>query len=110
MKNIQIYDNIFPHTYKSKLYKDIIVRDYNIVWADTNIIEHRDKVFMYSLWDVSEFMQSNFLNNIKDKNLLKKINKRFPSKIVVNCSTFGDIYLPHTHNKKEVLLYPMNQV
>ena len=49
MKNIQIYDNIFSHSFKSKLYKDIIARDYNIGWADTNIIEHRDKVFMYSI-------------------------------------------------------------
>ena len=44
MKNIQIYDNVFPYSYTSKLYKDIIARDYNIGWADTNIIEHRDKV------------------------------------------------------------------
>ena len=46
IQNIQIYDNIFSYAYRSKLYKDIIARDYNIGWADTNIIEHRDKVFM----------------------------------------------------------------
>ena len=108
MKNIQIYDNIFSHSFKSKLYKDIIARNYNIGWADTNIIEHRDKVFMYSLWEIKEFVKSNFLTNIKDKNLLKKINKRLPSKIVVNCSTFGDVYIPHTHSNKEVLLYYVN--
>ena len=94
MKNIHMYDNIFSHSFKSKLYKDIITRNYNIGWADTNIIEHRDKVFMYSLWEIKEFVKSNFLTNIKDKNLLKKINKRLPSKIVVNCSTFGDVYIP----------------
>ena len=60
---IQIYDNVFPYNYRHKLYKDIISRDYNIGWADTNIIEHRDKVFMYSLWDIPEFIQSDFLKN-----------------------------------------------
>ena len=108
MKNIQIYDNIFSHSVKSKLYKDIIARNYNIGWADTNIIEHKDKVFMYSLWELKEFVKSNFLTNIKDENLLKKINKRLPSKIVVNCSTFCDVYIPHTHSDKEVLLYYVN--
>ena len=76
MKNIQIYDNVFPYSYTSKLYKDIIARDYNIGWADTNIIEHRDKVFMFSLWDIPEFIQSDFLENIKDKDLLKKKLKK----------------------------------
>ena len=64
IQNIQIYDNIFSYAYRSKLYKDIIARDYNIGWADTNIIEHRDKVFMYSSWDIPDFLKSDFYDFI----------------------------------------------
>ena len=107
-KDIEIYDDIFSYNFMSKMYRHVIEADYNIGWADTKIIEKQGKVFMYSLWELPDFIKSGFLANIKDEALMKKINKRFPSRCVINCGTFGDTYSPHTHNDKEVLLYYAN--
>ena len=107
-RDIKIYDNVFTYNFMSKLYRHAIEADYNIGWADTNIIENRGRVFMFSLWDLPDFIKSGFLDNIKNDDLLKKIKNRFPSRCVINCGTFGDIYHPHVHGDKEVLLYYVN--
>ncbi len=106
--DIEIYDNLFSYNYMSKLYDMVINSNYHIGWADTKIIENRDKVFMFSLWELTDFMKSEFLSNIKDESLLERIGNRLPSRCVINCGNFSDTYLPHTHNNKEVLLYYVN--
>jgi len=106
--DIQIYDNVFAYNFMSKIYREVISADYNIGWADTKIIENQGKVFMFSLWQLPDFIKFGFLDNIKNQKLLEKINKRFPSRCVINCGTFGDVYHPHVHNEKEVLLYYVN--
>ena len=105
---IQIYDNVFSHTFRTKLYEKIINADYNIGWADTKIIENSDKVFMYSLWNIEQCIKSGILSNIHNKDIVEKINKRLPTRCVVNCGTFSDVYIPHSHDNVDVFLYYAN--
>ena len=107
-RNIEIFDNVFSHSFRSKLYKDILDSDYNIGWEDTRVIQHRDKVFMYSHWDLAKCIKSGFLSNIENKELNEKIAERMPRRCVVNCGTLSDVYIPHSHAHTDVLLYYAN--
>lgn len=106
--NIIIYDSVFSHSLRTKLYEKVINSDYHIGWADTKIIENSDKVFMYSEWDAEKYIKSGLLSEIKNKDLLSKIDNRLPVKCIVNCGTFGDVYIPHSHYNQDVLLYYAN--
>ena len=92
--NIIVYDNVFSHSLRTKLYEKVINSAYHIGWADTKIIENSDKVFMYSEWDAEKYIKSGLLSGIESKELLSKIDNRLP----VNCIVYqggadDDLYI-----------------
>ena len=102
---IDVYDDIFSFTYKSKLYSKVVNSSFKIGWLDTENIEDRDKVFMYSSMNSRK---REIIRNINNEDLLGKINNRIPFQIIINCGTPNDEYLPHSHPGQDVLLYYAN--
>ena len=107
-KVIKVYDNVIERQYREDFYHIFSKRQFNIGWGDSVAIEDRDKQFWYSEIWIEEFQKLGFLDKITDKDLLGKIDNRTPNQIVVNCTTYSDVYLPHTHYDTDVLLYYIN--
>jgi len=109
MDGIEVYDNVFTRSDAQFFYGSILNSCFKIGWYDTPIIENRGIQFMHSKWTPKEVEKVGLLKKIKNKDLLKKINGRVPHEIVCNCSNFGEVYAPHTHDlKPDVLLYYAN--
>ena len=71
---IKIFDNVFEHINKNYLYEKAVRSDFKIGWRDTDMIEHREKVYMHSEWE-KEMVARDILPLVKNKNLLELINK-----------------------------------
>ena len=108
MDEIKVYDNIFTHSQVACFYDFITKSNFTIGWPDTRIIEDQGIQFMHSNWSTEDVEKIGLLKKIKNKDLFKKINNRVPNKTVCNCSKFGEVYSPHDHEKKDVLLYYAN--
>lgn len=107
--SIEVYDDIFSRSDRALFYKFIRNSSFNIGWQDNDSIETQDKVFVHSNWSTQDVDNLGMLKKIKSIDLLKKINGRVPDQCVVNCSKFGEVYAPHTHDlKPDVLLYYAN--
>ena len=104
---IKIFDDVFEHMNKTYLYEKAVRSNFKIGWRDTDIIEHREKVYMHSEWE-NEMVARDILPLVKNKNLLELINSRNPSKCILNCTLQNDVYLPHAHPDTDVLLYYIN--
>ena len=104
---IKIFDDVFKYSNRMSIYELTLNSKFKIGWQDTNIIEHREKIFMHSEWE-NKMVIKDILPLIKNKNLLELIDGRYPFKSIVNCTTVNDIYLPHTHPEQNVLLYYIN--
>tara|TARA_R110002020_G_scaffold150066_2_gene326583 strand:- start:798 stop:1343 length:546 start_codon:yes stop_codon:yes gene_type:complete len=109
-ERIKIFDDVFEYQKKEQIYDLALNSNFQIGWADTSIIEHSEKVFMYSRWDHQHinFAKKKFLPFVKNQKLIKLIDGRLPTKVILNCSIHSDIYLPHTHRDNDVLLYYIN--
>ena len=109
-QKIKIFDDVFEYQKREQLYDLSINSNFRIGWADTSIIEHSEKVFMYSRWDreYEMFVNKEFTPFIKNKELLELIGDREPVKVILNCTLHSDTYLTHTHRDNDVLLYYIN--
>jgi len=109
MNGIKVYDNVFTRSDAQLFYAFITNSSFKIGWHDNPIIENRGTQFMHSKWSTEDVEKVGLLKKITNKDLLRKINGRVPHEIVVNCSKFGEVYAPHTHDlKPDVLLYYAN--
>ena len=109
-KKIKVFDDVFDYQMREYVYNLAKNSNFKIGWEDTPIIEHREKVFLHSMWqhENAEFINKGFIPSIKNRELLELIGGRQPSLIVLNCTLKNDIYLPHTHIDQDVLLYYIN--
>jgi hypothetical protein len=110
-ERIEVFDNVFSHSFREGMYK--IARDssYNIGWSDTSIIEHQDKVFLFSKLP-RRWIEKNFIKEIEEsecETLKEKI--RNSGRLLrggINCGILSDSYLAHAHAGQNVLIYYVN--
>tara|TARA_Y100000593_G_scaffold93968_1_gene190871 strand:+ start:3178 stop:3702 length:525 start_codon:yes stop_codon:yes gene_type:complete len=107
-KTIKVYNDILDRSDMENFYIDIMKSKFEIGWGDSPAIEHRNEQYWYSTYPTDEFIDSGWLSSIKDEGLINKINNRDPNQVIINCTTYSDVYRPHTHPGKEVLLYYTN--
>tara|TARA_R100001377_G_C3172293_1_gene103527 strand:- start:353 stop:958 length:606 start_codon:yes stop_codon:yes gene_type:complete len=107
---IKIFDDIFSYQKKESIYETAIGSRYTIGFQDSSILEHGEKVFIYSRLDHEQpsIWEEEFLPFIKDIELIKLIDGRTPERIIINCTLHSDIYIPHTHYESDVFLYYIN--
>jgi len=109
MNGIKVYDNVFSRSDSQIFYDFITKSSFMIGWQDNQTIEDKGIQFMHSKWSTKDVEKIGLLKKIKNKDLLKQINNRVPHNTVCNCSKFGEVYSPHTHDlKPDVLLYYAN--
>ena len=107
-KVIEVYDNVLDRPYMELLYPRCKTRSYNIGWGDPNEFSIPRGTSLYSRIENDELLDFGFLNKINNKDLLEKIDGREPIESVINCTTYSDVYLPHTHSNTDVLLCYVN--
>ena len=108
-EGIEVFDNVFTRSDRQLFYTHIKNSHFVIGWQDNETIEEQGTMFMFSDWSLKDVNNSEILKKIKNEDLLRKINGRVPYTVVANCTKFGEVYSPHTHDlKSDVLLYYAN--
>lgn len=110
LDRILVFDDVLPFRLRQRMYGRTIKANYKIGLNDTSILEHREKAFMYCALDKDGIKDFEVLKFAKRKipQLFKKIGPRAPNRVVINCGTPADSYLPHSHPDEDVLLYYIN--
>tara|TARA_B100002019_G_C21025044_1_gene476788 strand:- start:138 stop:698 length:561 start_codon:yes stop_codon:yes gene_type:complete len=110
-EGIEIFDGVFSYSTREEMYKIARGSSYSIGWSDTEIIEHQDKVFLFSKlpkrWLEKKFMlevERSGCETLKDRIR----NSGSLLKGVINCGILSDSYLAHSHAGQNVLIYYAN--
>ena len=100
---IKLFNNPIKDIHKNEIYNTAIRANFKLGWEDTEVIERRAAIFLYSEWnDILDKIIPLF--NYNDE-IAKLIDKRYPYKCILNCSLFNDVFYKHTHSDSDVLLY-----
>ena len=111
-KQIDVFDGIFPLTWRSNALEFIKASKFTIGWGDSGVPERQaHDHFIHSEFNTEDIERFGILEHINQypeiTKLVEGLDLRFA---MVNLANMSDVNFVHAHNQKKVMLYYVNLV
>jgi hypothetical protein len=107
-RKLRLYDNMFDHSYRSKVYQYMRNSLFRIGWADSSTPEKSGYQFLHSLHSEDDLKKIGFIEQLQQTPAGQETVGHKLSKAVLNLSTPADVNFVHTHPEDKVVLYYVN--
>ena len=107
-KKIYVWDNLVNYSQAYTFFSYASNSFYRIGWDDGSSEERRKHKYMHCLLTFEESESAGILPIVLNSDISKNFNGESYKKSVINLSHPSDVYFPHTHEEKYVVLYYAN--
>jgi hypothetical protein len=108
-KTIDVFDDVFPMIFRSRMYDYAKSCNFRLGWGDTNNPDRSAyDYFLHSMFNDVDLENIKLFENLKNTVIEKILDDLTLTKTVLNCGTPSDSYSIHIHQNKKVLLYYVN--